>query len=303
MWTALGVVYVVWGSTYLAIRSLVGTIPPLLGAGIRFGVAGPVLLAAVAVTAGRGAFRITGRQAGAAVLAGLLMAGGGQGLLTIAETKVSSGLAALLVAVVPLYVLVLRRLLGERPPKVTAAGVALGLAGLAALLLLGGPAGGAHGTAWWAPPLVLLAALSWASGTVASTRVKMPSNPFTTAGIELTAAGAALSVTGLAGGQRLVFAEVSTASWFALGYLIVAGSLIGYSAYVFVLGRLPLSTVATYAYVNPVIAVVLGVLFADERFGAAQLGGALLVLAAVAVVVRAERAPEPKLSVGAGTMR
>ncbi|WP_040405397.1 EamA family transporter [Amycolatopsis nigrescens] len=302
---ALGIVYVVWGSTYLAIRYLVESIPPLLGAALRFGVAGPVLLLVVLVASGRGALRMSRAQFGSAALAGLLMAGCGQGLLTVAETKISSGLAALLVASVPLFVLMMRRVLGHRPPAVTLIGVLLGLAGIALLVLLGGPAEGAHGTAAWAPWVMLLAAFSWAAGTVASTRLPMPANPFAAAAVELCVAGAALGAVGLATGQRLDPGAASGASWLGLGYLIVAGSLIGYSSYVFVLSRLPVSTVATYAYVNPVIAVLLGVLFAGERFGPAQLAGGVLVIAAVVVVVRAERAPagaKAEMSVPAGRM-
>ncbi|SFQ06024.1 EamA domain-containing membrane protein RarD [Amycolatopsis arida] len=308
-WVALGVVYVVWGSTYLAIRFLVDTFPPLLGAGLRFLVAGPVLLVLVLLVAGRGALRMTRAQAGSAALVGLLLAAGGQGVLTVAETQVASGLAALLVACVPLFVLLLRRLLGEVPPAVTVLGVLLGLGGLGVLLLFGGPAEGAHGAAWWGPWLVLIAAASWSVGTVASTRLPMPANPFASSAVGLTTAGVALAVAGLAAGQRVDVTAVSARSWFGLAYLIVAGSLVGYSAYVFVLDRLPLSTVATYAYVNPVIAVLLGVLLAGERFGPAQLAGGVLVLVAVLVVVRAEAAhraarlaAERETSAPAGTM-
>ncbi|WP_216216318.1 EamA family transporter [Amycolatopsis aidingensis] len=304
-WVALGTVYLVWGSTYLAIRYLVGSLPPLLGAGLRFAVAGPLLLGLVLLFGGRRALRMTRGQCGSAVLVGLLMAGGGQGLLTIAETQVASGLAALLVACVPLFVLILRRFLGQRTPGGTLLGVLLGLAGLAVLLLVGSAGGGAHGSAWWGPFAVLLAALSWSIGTVATTRLPMPANPFAGSAVQLCTAGVALSAAGLLAGQRLDPGAVTAESWLALGYLIVAGSLVGYSAYVYVLHRLPVSTVATYAYVNPVIAVVLGVLIAGEQFGPGQLAGGALVVLAVLVVVRAERTgarPDRKVSVAAGTM-
>ncbi|GAB3477450.1 EamA family transporter [Amycolatopsis cihanbeyliensis] len=304
-WSALGTVYVVWGSTYLGIRYLVDSLPPLLGAGLRFAMAGPILLALVLIFGGRSALRMTRAQLGSAALVGLLMAGGGQGILTIAETQVASGLAALLVACVPLFVLLLRRALGQRTPGGTLFGVLLGLAGLAVLLLLGSTGDGAHGSAWWGPFAVLLAALSWSIGTVATTRLPMPANPFAGSAVQLCTAGVALNVVGLLSGQRIDPDAVTTESWLALGYLVVAGSLIGYSAYVYVLHRLPVSTVATYAYVNPAIAVLLGVLIADERIGLGQLVGGALVVLAVLVVVRAERAgarPERKVSVGAGTM-
>jgi drug/metabolite transporter (DMT)-like permease len=304
-WAALGVVYVVWGSTYLAIRYLVGSLPPLLGAGLRFAIAGPILLVLVRLFAGRRALRMTRAQFGSAILVGLLLAGGGQGLLTVAETQVASGVAALLAASIPLVVLTLRRLLGDRPPAVTLLGVLVGLTGLAVLVVFGDSSEGAHGSAWWGPWILLIAALSWSVGTVAATRLPMPANSFAATAVELCAAGFALSVIGLGAGQRIRWAEVTTESWLALVYLVIAGSLIGFTAYVFVLDRLPVSTVATYAYVNPVIAVLLGVLVAGEHIGPAQFAGGALVLVAVLIVVRAERrsrrvATEP--SVPAGTM-
>ncbi|WP_116040888.1 EamA family transporter [Amycolatopsis palatopharyngis] len=305
VWAALGIVYVVWGSTYLAIRYLVGSLPPLLAAGLRFSIAGVILLVLVRVFAGRGALRMTRAQFGSAIVVGLLLAGGGQGLLTVAETQVASGVAALLAASIPLFVLSLRRLLGERPPAVTLFGVLLGLVGLAVLVLFGGPSEGAHGSAWWGPWIMLIAALSWSVGTVATTRLPMPANSFAATAVELCAGGFALSFVGLGAGQRVRFAEVTAESWIALVYLIVAGSLIAFTAYVYVLDRLPVSTVATYAYVNPVIAVLLGVWIAGEHIGPAQFAGGALVLAAVVVVVRSERRVRraaAKVSVPAGTM-
>ncbi|HEV2784193.1 MAG TPA: EamA family transporter [Actinophytocola sp.] len=292
-WGALGVVYVVWGSTYLAIRFTVESMPPLLSGGLRFMVAGAVLVLAVGVLVGRGALRMDRRQLGSAVLIGLLLPAWGNGMVVIAEQHVASGLAALLIASVPLYVVVLRRLLGERPPAITLVGVTIGMAGLA-LLLLGGPVAGAHGSAGWGPWLVLLAALGWSVGSVASTRLPVPANPFALSAVEMLAGGTAMVLVGLVAGERVDLDRITTGSWVALSYLVVFGSLLAFSSYVFVLGMLPVSTVATYAYVNPVIAVLLGVLVAGERFGIAQLAGGLVVLAAVILVVRAERRPKPE---------
>ncbi|SDC31136.1 EamA family transporter [Actinokineospora iranica] len=300
-WGALGVVYVVWGSTYLAIRFTLASMPPFLSSGFRFLVAGLLLTAAVAVFAGRGALRMTRGQFGTAVLVGLLLPATGNGFVVVAEQHVASGLAALLVASMPIHIVVLRRLLGERPAKVTLLGVAVGLAGLA-VLLLGGPVAGAHGAAWWGPWLVLLASLGWAVGSVASTRLPTPANPFTLSAVGMLAGGTALTVAGLGVGERVDLAAVTTGSWVAWGYLVLVGSLFAFSSYVYVLGKLPVSTVATYAYVNPVIAVFLGVMFADERFGLAQIAGGAIVLVAVVLVVRAERKPARELSVPPGTI-
>jgi drug/metabolite transporter (DMT)-like permease len=292
-WAALGVVYVVWGSTYLAIRFTVDSMPPLLSGGLRFLIAGLILLLAVLVLAGSGALRMSRAQLGSALLIGLLLPAWGNGMVVLAEQHVASGLAALLIASVPLYVVVLRRLLGERPAPITLAGVTVGLVGLA-VLLLGGPVAGAHGSAGWGPWLVLLAALGWSVGSVASTRLPVPANPFALAAVEMVAGGTAMMIIGGSTGERLHLGAVTTQSWFAWGYLILFGSLLAFSSYVFVLGQLPVSTVATYAYVNPVIAVVLGVLFAGEHFGFVQLAGGLVVLCAVILVVRAEQRPKPE---------
>lgn len=290
-WIALGVVYLVWGSTYLGIRFLIESAPPMLASGARFVGAGLILAAIVAIVAGPGALRFTRPQLRTAALVGLLLPGWGQGLVTVAEHHVASGLTALLVACMPLYVVLLRRTLGERPPRVTLLGVGLGLCGLAVLVLAGAEGGsaGVTGNAWWGPWLVLLAVLGWAVGSVASTRLPTPSNLFGLAAVEMLIGGAALAAAGLLAGERWELGATSTSSWIAWVYLLVFGSLLAFSSYIYVLGQLPVSTAATYAYVNPVIAVVLGVLFAGERFSLVQLGGGLLVLLAVVLVVRAEQ--------------
>lgn len=280
-WAALGVVYVVWGSTYLAIRFTIESMPPLLSGGMRFLAAGAVLALLVAW---RGGLRMTRRQFGSAVLLGVLLPAWGNGLVVLAEQSVASGLAALLVASVPLYVVVMRRIAGERPHRVTYAGVAIGLVGLAALLL-----DDVGESSWWGPWVVLLAAFGWALGSFLSNRLDTPANPFALSAVEMLAGGAVLTLVGLVAGERVSLGAITTSSWLAWGYLVVFGSLLAFSSYVYVLGELPVSTVATYAYVNPAIAVVLGVWLADERFGLFQLLGGLLVVVAVVLVVRAER--------------
>lgn len=300
-WASLGVVYVVWGSTYLAIRFSVETMPPLLSAGVRFLVSGFLLCLGVLVFAGRAGFRMTWPQFGTAALVGVLLPAWGNGLVVVAEQHVASGLAALLIACIPLYVIVLRRLIGQRPPSVTLLGVLIGMAGLA-VLLLGGPVAGAHGSAWWGPWLVLVAGLGWASGTVAGSRLPVPPNPITFSGVGMLVGGSVLSLGGVVAGERVDLAAYSTGSWLGWGYLVLFGAL-AFSAYVYALGRLPVSTVATYAYVNPVIAVLLGFLLAGERFGVAQLAGGLIVVCAVVLVVRAESRASRKTAVPEGTPR
>jgi drug/metabolite transporter (DMT)-like permease len=290
-WAALGVVYVLWGSTYLANRFIIADLPPLFASGVRFLVGGSLLALLVAAFAGRRAFRMTWPQFGTTALAGLLLPAWGNGLVTIAQQNVASGLAALLIASVPMWIVVLRALTGDRPRRATFGGIGLGVAGLVLLLFTGPSAGsgGVFGSAWWGPWLVLLAAVGWASGTFATTRMPTPANPFTLAAAQMLIGGGILLVGSALAGDRPDLGAVGPSAWWAWAYMAVVVSLAAFSAYAYALAALPVSTVATYAYVNPVIAVLLGVLVAGERFSPVQLVGGAVVLLAVVVVIAAER--------------
>lgn len=290
-WAALGVVYVLWGSTYLANRLIIVDVPPLFAGGVRFLVGGGLLGLIVVVAAGTGAFRMTHAQFATAALSGLLLPAWGNGLVALGQQHVASGLAALLIASTPLHIVALRALTGDRPRAATLGGVAVGVVGLA-LLLLAGPSGGSGGTvgsAWWGPWLVLLAALGWATGTFATTRLPVPSNPFAMVAVQMLVGGVILMTVSLAAGDRLDVAAVGPSAWWAWAYMAVVVSLGAFSAYAVALRALPVSTVATYAYVNPVIAVLLGALVVGERFSPLQLVGGAVVLVAVVLVVAAER--------------
>lgn len=283
---ALLTVYLVWGSTYLAIKYTVADLPPLLAMGARFLVAGALIAGLVLLVRGRPAFRATGRELRTAALCGLFLLVGGNGLVAIAEQDVDSGLAALLIAGTPLWVVVLRALLRDRPSAATVVGLLLGMAGVVVLLLPG-----LSGAAALAPLLLLcLSSLLWSCGTVLATRRPMPADPFVTTVVEMAAGGAAMVVLGSLGGEwgRLDLGAVSTPSWIAFAYLVVVGSLAGYSAYVWLLARAPLSLVTTYAYVNPAVAVGLGALFLDEPLTPSVLGGGAVIIGAVALVISAE---------------
>ncbi|WP_297652668.1 EamA family transporter [Pseudonocardia sp.] len=288
-WVALVAVYVLWGSTYLANRLIITTVPPLLAGGFRFLVGGTLLAVVVLAVAGRRAFRMNAAQFGTTALSGLLLPAWGNGLVALGQQAVASGLAALLIAAVPLWIVILRAVTGDRPRGATVGGVGVGVVGLLVLVLAGPGSGGVTGSAWWGPWLVLLASLGWATGTFATTRLPVPPNPFAMAAAQMLTGGAILLVTGTAVGERLDVAAVTTVSWWAWGYMAVVVSLGAFSAYAFTLSTLPVSTVATYAYVNPVIAVLLGVLVVGERFTPVQLLGAAIVLVAVILVVVAER--------------
>ncbi len=286
VWTALWLVYVVWGSTYLAIAYVVETVPPLVGMGLRFGAAAALLAAWVAVRRGPAALPVTAGQLRAAAVVGLLLLLGGNGLVAVAEAaELPSGLAALLVAVIPLWVVLLRWLTDDRPSRLTVGGVALGFVGLAVLLL---PGARPDDVAATAVATVLLAALLWSVGSFYATRAQLPQDGLTTTALEMAAGSVGLLAVGLLRGERLDVAAVSTSSSLALGYLVVFGSLVAFTAYAWLLTAAPVSQVSTYAYVNPVVAVALGALLRDEEVtGLTLLGGVLTVLA-VAVVVREE---------------
>ena len=291
-WIALCVVYVLWGSIYLFNRLLITYVPPLLAGGTRFLTAGLGLTVLVVLFAGPKGLRMSRKQLGTTALSGLLLPAWGNGLVAVAQTQVASGLAALLIAVVPLYIVVLRALGGDRPRRATVGGVVVGLVGLAVLVLAAPSAGsgGTQGSAWWGPWLVVLAGLGWATGTYATTRLPVPANPFALAAVQMTIGGAVLLTIGSAKGDRPDLATIPAGTWW-VGVGAVLATLGGFSAYAWALRALPVSTVATYAYINPVIAVLLGVLLVGERFSPGQILGGAIVLVAVFLVVAAERRP------------
>ncbi len=292
---ALGIVYLVWGSTYLAIRYAIEGFPPLLSAALRFTAAALLLLGYLAVRR-PAALHATRGQLATAAVSGILLLAGGNGLVTVAEQRVDSGLVALLIACVPLWIVILRALLRDRPGVATALGVLIGLAGVALIFLPGGSGTVDVGYA----ALAVLAALFWAVGSLLVTRLPVPADPLTLTTVEMAAGGLFLLVAAATRGELSRFApgDAPGSAWFALGYLVVFGSLVAFTAYVWLLGNAPVSLVATYAYVNPAVAVLLGALVAGERLTGIELAGGLVVLAAVALVVSAEsrqrrRAAEP----------
>jgi drug/metabolite transporter (DMT)-like permease len=291
-WVCLFIVWVVWGSTYLAIRVGVETMPPLLMAAVRNLVAGlimfPVAMGARrrAIRAGQSVRRWPRRAEwiGCAVVGVLLLVA--NGAVGIGEKTVPSGLAALLVATVPLWLLGFDAVLNHaRLGLATVAGLALGLVGVGLLSGLGGGSGQVSAVG---VVIILVAAAMWALGTIMTRRVTIPSSAALASGMELLCGGVALLALAAAGGEfgSLHLAEVSLRSWLALAYLIVFGSIVAFSAYGIAVRSVPTATVATYAYVNPVIAVMLGTLILNERLTPAMFGGGALIVGAVVLVVR-----------------
>lgn len=287
VWLALWTVYIVWGSTYLAIRVTVETLPPLLSAGIRFLVAGSLLYAWLAIRRGRQGVRISPRELGAAAIVGGALLLGGNGLVSIAERDVSSSLAALIIGSVPLWVVVWRWITGDRVARRTLAGVAVGFTGVAILVL---PAGRPGEATLLGLLLLIAAAASWATGSFFSKSLPLPSDLLLSTAAQMIAGGVIITAAGLLRGEAsgIRFSEFSGASLLALGYLIVIGSWVAFTAYVWLLQNAPISKVATYAYVNPVIAMFLGWVILSEEITAAMLVGAGVIIASVATIVRKE---------------
>ncbi len=287
---ALALVYVVWGSTYLAIRFAVETLPPFLMAGTRFlvGGAGLWLLARWS-----GADRPTPAQWLQAAVIGVLLLAGGNGLVCWAQQSVPSGLAALIIASIPLWMVGLDVLLygAARPGMRVLVGLAVGLAGVATLFW--------PSTAQrlaidpWGAVGLLAACFFWSLGSLRSRRADLPESPFVVTAMEMLAGGGVLMLMGTCLGEwpRVQWEHISWKSLVALGYLIVFGAMITLSAYAWLLRVCDAATVATYAYVNPVIAVLLGVWLASERVTPSMACGAGMILTAVVMVNWRPRRP------------
>ncbi len=281
---ALGTVYLVWGSTYLAIRVTDRTLPPFLMSGARFFAAG-VILYAIAV---RGRPRPTLQEWRAAAIVGGALLLIGNGGVAWAETRLDSGLAALIVAIIPLWVAVLdRAVLGRRLSRGAVVGLVVGFGGVALLVR---PGGGVDVVA----ALALVGSTSaWASGSLYARDARLPKSPLLSAAMQMLAASAMLGVAGLIFGEAAGVHESSFTAKpsIAFAYLVVFGSLVAFSAYAWLLKNVRIAVVATYAFVNPVVAVALGALFLGESVGAGTLlaGGAIVVAVVLIVTARPGR--------------
>jgi drug/metabolite transporter (DMT)-like permease len=286
VWTALITVYVIWGSTYLGIAIAGETIAPLFAASTRFITAGALMVGIVFLR--RGTLRVSRRALASCIVIGALLPGA-NAVLFFAERDVPTGLASLIIATVPLWVVVLRLAARERLGRPALVGVGVGFAGVA---VLAHPSGGATtlGIA-----LCLLSALMWSTGTVLSSWLTMPADPFAATAYEMLAGGLLMLPIAVFTVHGFSPSRASILGWL---YLVTFGSIVGYTAYVWLLANAPLSLVSTYAYVNPVVAILLGVLFRGEDLTWRLLIGAATVVAAVALVVRREPPSATQLEEG-----
>jgi drug/metabolite transporter (DMT)-like permease len=288
IWTALVVVYVVWGSTYLAIRVVVDAkIPPMLGMATRFLTAAVLMAIGLTIKSGWRRLRITRREAVGAATVGVLLLAFGNGAVAIAEQTVPSGLAALLVAAIPLWLMLLRVGGGERPRGMTWVGVLIGFGGAALLALSGGNTS--------AKPLsvavLVVGTICWATGSRFAPQLGLPRDPLVTALYEMVFGGTAMVLLGVLRGEpaRLHLDRIDGSGWLGLAYLVVFGSLLAYTAYSYLLANAPISLVGTYAYVNPAVAVFLGWLILNESLTWQILLGGAVIIVGVALVVTSER--------------
>ena len=277
----LAIVYVVWGSTYLAIHFVVDGIPPLMSSAIRNFCAGPILLGFLKW---RGAPWPTWRQWRNGALIGFMMMGLGNGLVCVAETRVPSGLAALIIAGTPVFAILFAwGLFGVRPRLLEWLGIVLGLAGMG---LLNFDLHAAASPAYVA--VLFVAGASWAGATVLQPRLDLPKGPMSAA-VQMLGGGASLVVMAALHGERLDVATVPLSAWLALAYLVVFGSIVAYTAFVYVIGHSRPALATSYAYVNPVVAVGLGVLFVGETVSAPMLAGMAVILSGVGLLMIGSR--------------
>ena len=291
---ALGTVYVVWGSTYLAIAFVVESMPPLLAAGTRFLVAGLTLIAFLVARERWRRQRGTAIEAlrlprivewRTAVVVGALLLLGGNGMVSIAEQTIPSGIAAVIIATTPIWLSVFDALLTRRMPSLLAiGGLVVGLVGVAILLL---PSTGLDAFDPVGIGILVLATVSWAAGSLYARRGPLPPSQLLGTGMQQFAGGLLLLVAGVAIGEigRFDPAAVTTSSLLGLAFLIVFGSLLAFTAYGWLLNHVAVTTVATYAYVNPVVAVVLGFAFRGETLTPRSLLAAGLIIGAVVAMV------------------
>jgi drug/metabolite transporter (DMT)-like permease len=297
-WVSLAIIYVVWGSTYMAIRIVVRELPPMAAAAFRFLVAGAVM-AGVAAIADRRHGWPSRRQLAEYSVIGVLLLAVGNGLVMWSEKRIPSSIAALIVASVPVWLTLFDgfRATGQRWSVRVWTGTLIGLLGV---VLVARPEGGIDAGHWSSIWALQAATLAWTAGTLYAQSVPRRLPLFTAAAIEMLAgAGALVALSVLLGEDVSRFAGASRDAWLGLAYLTVFGSLVGFTAFAYCINELPATTVGTYAYVNPVVAVFLGAAFLDERVTSGLLAGGALILVAVLFTTLGRRAAPPPAAAAA----
>jgi drug/metabolite transporter (DMT)-like permease len=292
VWAGLLVLYLVWGSTYLGMKVAVDSIPPFVMGVFRFIPAGVILTLVVLVRQRGDVRRPTPRQVVDAAIVGGLLLVGGTGLVAAAEQTIPTGIAAVMIALVPMWLAVLGFVFYREPVRpLLALGIGVGIAGVA---ILAWPVRGTGDLDPFGLALVLVAPVSWALGTLyAAKRAVLPGPALLASGIEMLAAGLAFVIVAAAAGEWAAFdaGTVTPASWFGIAYLVTIGSLVGYTTFAWLITVAPLSRVSTYAYVNPVVAVILGFIVLGEPLTPRTAVASAVIVAAVALIVTARTRP------------
>jgi drug/metabolite transporter (DMT)-like permease len=273
--------------------------PPLLGMGIRFLLAGFLLFVFIFLTKGWNEINIPRPQVLTSTVMGFVLLGFGLGNVAVAEKHVPSGIVALIIAALPLWIAIFRTISGERPSRTSWLGLIIGFLGVGLLLKPGSVqavSGESSSTVIFFMFMVLIGNIGWALGTYLAPRFPLPKNALVFTAYEMLAGGVSLTIAGFINGETLAdFFDASAWSWLWFGYLVIFGSIIAYSAYLWLVSNAPVSLTATYAYVNPIIAVALGAIFLDEVITINYaIGGAIIVLG-VLVVVSAESKKKSRL--------
>ena len=296
LWVPLVTLWIVWGTTYAATAAMVRTMPPLVSTGSRYVVGGAILMGGLAAIRGRAHLRLRSGQLHGVIVMGVGIIGVWAAATALAVRFIPSGIAALIAASIPVWVVLFRVAGGDRPSRTTALGVFIGLAGIALLFAPGGISpirddAGPGTVALWS--FVMLAgSLTWAFVSWRSRAFTLPRDPLVTAAYQLMIGGAAVLILGVLVGEHVDLPSYTGTSWVGWGWLVVA-STIGYAAYSLLLAGAPVSLVSTFPYVNPVVAVLTGAALLAEPVTAVLLCGMAVIVIGVALVVRGERpAPE-----------
>ena len=289
---ALGIMYFVWGATYVGIAFAIRTMPSLVSIILRFLVASLLMLVFIAWRRGIPELRLSRKQLINCAILGVMMPGTGLGILTIAEHFVPIGIASLLVSALPFWIALLRTLQGDRPSPLTWIGITLGFAGVALLLAPGHvqarPGQSGSSVLFWML-LIIIGNISWAIGSFISRSLDLPKNGFVTSAYEMLCAAFFLTPIALLRGESFAdIAHTSLESWIGWAYLVIFGSVIGYTTFGWLIKNAPLSLASTYAYVNPIVAMMLAMLLLDERMTTTVAIGGVIVLVGVALVVTVE---------------
>jgi drug/metabolite transporter (DMT)-like permease len=299
-WLSLWTVYLIWGSTYFAIAYVIESMPPLLAMGIRFLIAGILLALIISLRQGPSELKIPRAELRSSLLMGFLLLGFGIGTVSIAQAYVPSGIVALIIAALPLWIAIFRTISGERLVKLSWLGLVIGFAGVALLLKPGSitPVSEIENSKLFLfMLLVLLGNIGWALGTFLAPRFPLPKNTLVFTAYEMLAGGASLTLAGFIKGESISdFLDATTWSWLWFFYLVFFGSIAAYTAYLWLVANAPVSLTATYAYVNPIIAVALGAIFLDELITSAYAIGGLIILVGVILVVSVERTKKEPVS-------